>query len=335
MLCSASSSAYALRLGGGSRCLRRSRVHPVGRRHRLARGAGQGATVQAGDEGRGSRQAPPPGVTAIDAGPGPTAGGLPGGSSTSAPRTVKTSRFVGRLHLRRRRCGAAAGEASRRRGPGPTGRSRPAGLHRRRSAVRAQRPSRPGGGRGRRRRPRRSGRRLGRFRPGGRRERRHRRSLHPRSERAWPKPSAAADAGPAPVDYLSAGPVVPTPTKPGRPGTGIGYLTEATHRSAVAGLGDRRGGAGLVGPSGRRRGTAFRGGPMARRGRRPGRRRPTTAYGDRLRAGRTRQPEPGSNPVSGLQSPEACRWSSARAQPGGGRRRLSLETQPEVAGDRR
>jgi thiamine-phosphate pyrophosphorylase len=30
-----------------------------------------------------------------------------------------------------------------------------------------------------------------------------------------------------PVDYLSAGPVNPTPTKPGRPGTGLGYLTFA------------------------------------------------------------------------------------------------------------
>ncbi len=36
---------------------------------------------------------------------------------------------------------------------------------------------------------------------------------------------------PAPVDYLSAGPVVPTPTKPGRPGTGTGYLAEAVTRS--------------------------------------------------------------------------------------------------------
>jgi thiamine-phosphate pyrophosphorylase len=36
---------------------------------------------------------------------------------------------------------------------------------------------------------------------------------------------------PAPVDYLAAGPVVPTPTKPGRSGTGTGYLTEATTRS--------------------------------------------------------------------------------------------------------
>jgi thiamine-phosphate pyrophosphorylase len=35
-----------------------------------------------------------------------------------------------------------------------------------------------------------------------------------------------------PVDYLSAGPVVPTPTKPGRPGTGLAYVTEAAERSA-------------------------------------------------------------------------------------------------------
>jgi thiamine-phosphate pyrophosphorylase len=40
---------------------------------------------------------------------------------------------------------------------------------------------------------------------------------------------AAADG--APVDYLSAGPVNATPTKPGRPGTGLGYL------SHVAGTG--------------------------------------------------------------------------------------------------
>ena len=43
---------------------------------------------------------------------------------------------------------------------------------------------------------------------------------------AGPGPGA-----PVPVDYLSAGPVVPTPTKPGRPGTGLGYVTEAVRRS--------------------------------------------------------------------------------------------------------
>jgi thiamine-phosphate pyrophosphorylase len=31
-----------------------------------------------------------------------------------------------------------------------------------------------------------------------------------------------------PVDYVSTGPVAPTPTKPGRPGTGLGYLRYAT-----------------------------------------------------------------------------------------------------------
>lgn len=40
-------------------------------------------------------------------------------------------------------------------------------------------------------------------------------------------------AGDEPVDYLSAGPVNPTPTKPGRPGTGLGYLTEASKRATV------------------------------------------------------------------------------------------------------
>jgi thiamine-phosphate pyrophosphorylase len=35
-----------------------------------------------------------------------------------------------------------------------------------------------------------------------------------------------------PVDYLSAGPVFPTPTKPGRPGTGLGYLRHVAARVA-------------------------------------------------------------------------------------------------------
>jgi thiamine-phosphate pyrophosphorylase len=35
----------------------------------------------------------------------------------------------------------------------------------------------------------------------------------------------------APVDYISAGPVVATPTKPGRPGTGLGYVGEAVRRA--------------------------------------------------------------------------------------------------------
>ena len=38
-----------------------------------------------------------------------------------------------------------------------------------------------------------------------------------------------------PVDYLSAGPVVPTPTKPGRPGTGHGYVAAAAGACRDAG----------------------------------------------------------------------------------------------------
>ena len=41
---------------------------------------------------------------------------------------------------------------------------------------------------------------------------------------------AAADE---PVDYLSAGPVSPTPTKPGRPGTGLEYVTYASRHAGL------------------------------------------------------------------------------------------------------
>ncbi|MGP0029903.1 MAG: thiamine phosphate synthase [Acidimicrobiales bacterium] len=45
----------------------------------------------------------------------------------------------------------------------------------------------------------------------------------------------AGAAGPsgAVLSYLSAGPVEPTPTKPGRPGTGLDYLRLATERSLL------------------------------------------------------------------------------------------------------
>ena len=44
-------------------------------------------------------------------------------------------------------------------------------------------------------------------------------------------PADLDDALEQPVDYLSAGPVSPTPTKPGRPGTGTGYVNLAVGRS--------------------------------------------------------------------------------------------------------
>ncbi len=44
-----------------------------------------------------------------------------------------------------------------------------------------------------------------------------------------PQLAAAADQ---PVDYVSAGPVSPTPTKPGRAGTGLGYVSHAVGASS-------------------------------------------------------------------------------------------------------
>ena len=71
----------------------------------------------------------------------------------------------------------------------------------------------------------------------------------------------------APVDYLSAGPVTPTPTKPGRAGTGLAYVGQAV-RSApcpvwVTGGVDPH----TVVGHGRGRGPPLRGGQVAHRGR--------------------------------------------------------------------
>jgi thiamine-phosphate pyrophosphorylase len=60
-----------------------------------------------------------------------------------------------------------------------------------------------------------------------------RRILGPNALVGWsthaPEELEAASA--EPVDYISAGPVEPTPTKPGRPGTGTGYVTLAAARA--------------------------------------------------------------------------------------------------------
>ena len=45
-------------------------------------------------------------------------------------------------------------------------------------------------------------------------------------------PAELTAAGAEPVDYVSVGPVVPTPTKPGRPGTGLDYVRLAASRLA-------------------------------------------------------------------------------------------------------
>jgi len=46
-------------------------------------------------------------------------------------------------------------------------------------------------------------------------------------------PDDLAGAASEDVTYISAGPVEPTPTKPGRPGTGLGYATVASTRASV------------------------------------------------------------------------------------------------------
>lgn len=46
-------------------------------------------------------------------------------------------------------------------------------------------------------------------------------------------PAELAAALDEPVDYVSAGPVNPTPTKPGRAGTGLGYLSEAARMARL------------------------------------------------------------------------------------------------------
>jgi thiamine-phosphate pyrophosphorylase len=48
-----------------------------------------------------------------------------------------------------------------------------------------------------------------------------------------PADLAGAMACPGDLSYISAGPVEPTPTKPGRPGTGLEYLTQATGTAAA------------------------------------------------------------------------------------------------------
>jgi thiamine-phosphate pyrophosphorylase len=46
----------------------------------------------------------------------------------------------------------------------------------------------------------------------------------------------AIGSGPGGLSYISAGPVEPTPTKPGRPGTGLAYLMQATGAAAAVGI---------------------------------------------------------------------------------------------------
>ncbi len=72
-----------------------------------------------------------------------------------------------------------------------------------------------------------------------------------------------------PVDYVSAGPVTPTPTKPGRPGTGTSYITFAVAKARTTGLRHRRGHARVHPVHGGGGGAPLRRRPVPDRVRRP------------------------------------------------------------------
>ena len=170
-------------------------------------------------EGGRPRPAAPPAVEPVAGRPPP----LPLHARPPRPRAVR-----GGLRARRGRRGPAAGQGPRgparcSPGPAPLGRvCADLGV-----PVHPQRPARPGPrGRGRRR-ARRPGRRPAGAGPAHPGPRGHRRPLHPLARTTSTRPLDE------PVDYLSAGPVVATPTKPGRPGTGDGLRRPWPRRRAA------------------------------------------------------------------------------------------------------
>ena len=159
-------------------------------------------------------------------GPSPADDAPPTGARRPPPlplhrRPARPGRVPRRLHRRRRRPRAAPRQAPRRpaaAGPGPAGGGR---VPRPRRALHPQRPARPGPRVRGRRRPRRPGRRPAGPGPPHPRPRRHRRASPPTPRPSSTPPPASRSTTCRPV------PVSPTPTKPGRPGTGLGYLRYA------------------------------------------------------------------------------------------------------------
>ncbi len=105
-------------------------------------------------------------------------------------------------------------------------------------------------------------------------------------------PDDLAGALDQPVDYLSAGPVEPTPTKPGRPGTGLAYAGAAAADVAAPGLRHRRRDPGTGRRPGGRRGAPLRRRALADRGGRPPSGRPGPAVAHRRSAQRRRSSHP-------------------------------------------
>ena len=153
----ASSSASVPRVGAGGGTVRRDRLVPLGRRHRLTRGPDQGAPVQAADESQGQGQGVEARLTAPD---GAGAGDWALASRRlylCAPDRPDLERLHRAVHPGRRRRRAAPREAAPRCRAGRAGRPGPAGLRRPSGPVHPQRPPRPGRRHRGRRRPRRPG----------------------------------------------------------------------------------------------------------------------------------------------------------------------------------
>ena len=106
-----------------------------------------------------------------------------------------------------------------------------------RRAVHPQRPPRPGRGLRRRRRPRRAGRHAGGRGSRARRPRGAGRALHPlpRADRGGVR-GRRRDR----PDQISVGPVWETPTKAGRPATGLGLIEHAAGEATIPVVRDRR-----------------------------------------------------------------------------------------------
>ena len=201
---------------------------PLGGRHRLPRGPGQGAPVQAEDEGRGQGQGGHVRLTSADGDPGPL-GPEPTGGSTCAPPTAPTSGLRRRPASRAASTSCSCGRSIWTTAAWPSGPLWCSGSAPTRGALHPQRPTRPGRGHRRRRGPRRPGRPVAgeaRRVVGGRGPRR---ACRPTPCTSWTPPSGSRPRGRAPLPSTTSRPArcTPTPTKPGRPGTGLGYIGEA------------------------------------------------------------------------------------------------------------
>ncbi len=254
---------------------------PVGGRHRLARGPGQGPPVQAEDEGQGQGRGPGGQVRLTRPVATPDRWGLADRRLyLCTPDRPDLERFVEACIDGRRGHRPAAGEAPGRRPTGRAGLAGAAGLRGARRAVHPQRPTGPGRGHRRRRRPRGPGRHVSPVEA--------RRlvgddaiiGLSTHAVPSWSGPSAVRDRwGHVAADRTGRRPGArPVPLgRPGDPHADQARTARDRPRLcqrgggplALAGVDHRRGRSDHGRAHGRGRCPALRGGPVAHRGGRP------------------------------------------------------------------